>query len=48
MNGFVDLMDLIKSKKANGWKDYHERYDWYLENQKAALGEVRVHDEFHE
>ena len=48
MNGFVDLMDLIKSKKANGWKDYHKRYEWYLANQKAALGEVRVHDEFHE
>ncbi len=48
MNGFVDLMELIKNKKANGWKDYHERYEWYRQNQIDSLGEVRVHDEFHE
>ena len=48
MNGFVDLMDLMKSKKADGWIRYHENYDWYRENQIAALGEVKAHDEFHE
>ncbi|MGS0971798.1 MAG: NADH-quinone oxidoreductase subunit NuoB [Candidatus Izemoplasmataceae bacterium] len=48
MNGFVDLMDLMKSKKADGWKRYHTNYEWYRENQIAALGEVKVHDEFHE
>jgi len=48
MNGFVDLMGLIKTKKANGWKEYHEKNEWYKANQKFALGEVKVHDEFHE
>jgi NADH-quinone oxidoreductase subunit B len=48
MNGFGDLIALIESGKATGWKDYHARYEWYKQNQKEALGEVMVHDEFHE
>lgn len=48
MNGFQDLITLIESGKATGWKDYHARYEWYKQNQKEALGEVMVHDEFHE
>lgn len=48
MNGFVDLIELIKTKQADGWKRYHEHNDWYKQNQKDSLGEVIVHDEFHQ
>ena len=48
MNGFVDLMEQIKNKTATGWKRYKENYEWYKKNQIAALGEVVIHDEFHE
>jgi len=48
MNGFVDLMEMIKNKTADGWKRYHEHNDWYKKNQKDALGEVIIHDEFHQ
>jgi NADH-quinone oxidoreductase subunit B len=47
MNGFVDLITLIKTKKANGWKDYHKNFDWYKENQMTTLGKVVIDDEFH-
>ncbi len=48
MNGFVDLMEQIRNKTAKGWIKYKENNEWYKENQKAALGEVIIHDEFHE
>jgi len=48
MNGFVDLIGLIKSKKANGWKEYHKNNDWFKENQITALGKVVIDDEFHQ
>jgi len=48
MNGFVDLMEQIRNKTANGWVKYKENYEWYKKNQKAARGEVIIHDEFHE
>jgi NADH-quinone oxidoreductase subunit B len=48
LNGFVDLMEGIKNKTANGWKKYHKNNDWYKENQLHALGEVVIHDEFHQ
>ena len=48
MNGFMDLMEMIKKKEANGWKDYQKNYDWYKKNQLDSLGEVYVKDEFHE
>lgn len=48
MNGFVDLMSKIKDKSAKGWVKYHENNEWYKKNQKQALGEVVIHDEFHE
>ncbi|HCB67345.1 MAG: NADH dehydrogenase [Tenericutes bacterium GWD2_38_27] len=48
MNGFVDLMEQIKNKTAVGWKKYKDNYEWYRKNQIAALGEVDIHDEFHE
>lgn len=48
MNGFVDLMEQIRNKTAKGWIKYKENNKWYKENQKAALGEVIIHDEFHE
>jgi NADH-quinone oxidoreductase subunit B len=48
MNGFDKLMTMIKDKEARGWKHYQENYEWYKKNQLDALGEVEVHDEFHE
>jgi len=48
MNGFVDLMEQIKNKTATGWKRYKENYAWFQKNQIDSLGEVDVHDEFHE
>ena len=48
MNGFVDLMEQIRNKTAKGWIKYKENNEWYKKNQKAALGEVIIHDEFHE
>jgi NADH-quinone oxidoreductase subunit B len=48
MNGFQDLIQMIQDRKATGWKMYQENHAWYQENQIAALGEVFVHDEFHE
>ena len=48
MNGFVDLMEQIRNKTAKGWIKYQENNEWYKKNQKAALGEVIIHDEFHE
>jgi len=48
MNGFNDLIKMIQGRKATGWKMYQENHAWYQENQLSALGEVFVHDEFHE
>jgi NADH-quinone oxidoreductase subunit B len=42
------LIQMIQERKATGWKMYQENHAWYQENQIAALGEVFVHDEFHE
>ena len=48
LNGFVDLMEQIKYKKAVGWIKYQKNFEWYKENQKHVLGEVVIHDEFHD
>ncbi len=48
INGFVDLMHQIKTKTANGWQRYRDNYEWFKQNQRNSLGEVDVHDEFHE
>ena len=48
MNGFVDLMELIKNKKADGWKRYKKNYEWYKKNQLDSLGSIEVKDEFHQ
>lgn len=48
INGFVDLMHQIKTKTANGWERYRDNYEWFKQNQINSLGEVDVHDEFHE
>lgn len=48
VNGFKELMKKIDKGEATGWKDYQENYDWYKKNQLKTLGEVYVHDEFHE
>ncbi len=48
VNGFKNLMDKIDQGEATGWKDYEANYEWYRKNQIDALGEVYIHDEFHE
>lgn len=48
MNAFDTLMDMIKKGKAKGWRHYKENHEWYRENQLHSLGEVVIHDEFHE
>jgi NADH-quinone oxidoreductase subunit B len=48
VNGFKNLMDKIDRGEATGWKDYEANYEWYRKNQIDALGEVYIHDEFHE
>lgn len=48
LNGFADLIDMIKRKEANGWREYRENKEWYRKNQIHALGELRIKDEFHE
>ena len=35
--GFVDLMDLIKQGKANGWNDYLRDLDTYKANQRKVI-----------
>jgi NADH-quinone oxidoreductase subunit B len=40
IDAFNELMDMIKSGKANGWKKYKENYEWYRANQKRALGDL--------
>jgi len=48
LNAFNTLMEMIRKGEANGWKRYKENYEWYKQNQIRSLGEVIVHDEFHE
>ena len=48
MNGFQDLINMIKDKSADGWKRYRDNYDWYRQNQIESLGELRIKDEYHE
>ncbi len=48
MNTFNDLINMIKKGKAKGWKHYKDNYEWYKQNQVDSLGEVIIHDEFHE
>ncbi|OAA28421.1 NADH dehydrogenase [Kosmotoga arenicorallina S304] len=48
VTGFKKLMEKIDKGEADGWKRYQENYEWYKKNQLDALGEVYIHDEFHE
>jgi NADH-quinone oxidoreductase subunit B len=48
INGFKGLMEKIDKGEADGWKHYEENHEWYKKNQIKALGEVYIHDEFHE
>ena len=48
VTGFNELMKKIDRGEATGWKNYQENHEWYRKNQIDALGEVYVHDEFHE
>uniref|UniRef100_A0A7C2P9X8 NADH-quinone oxidoreductase subunit B n=1 Tax=candidate division WOR-3 bacterium TaxID=2052148 RepID=A0A7C2P9X8_UNCW3 len=33
IDAFIKLRKMIEEGKANKWKDYIERYDWYKQNQ---------------
>ncbi len=48
LEAFNYLMEMIRKGEADGWKRYRENYEWYKQNQIRSLGEVYVHDEFHE
>ncbi len=48
LEAFNYLMEKIRKGEADGWKRYRENYEWYKQNQIRSLGEVYVHDEFHE
>lgn len=48
ISGFKGLMNKIDRGEADGWKRYQEHHEWYKQNQLKALGEVHIHDEFHE
>jgi len=48
MNAFNDLQKKIRNNEVDGWKRYKKNYDYYKTNQLKAVGEVYVHDEFHE
>ncbi len=48
MNSFGELIEMIRKGEAKGWKHYEDNYEWYKANQIDSLGEVIIHDEFHE
>lgn len=48
MNAFNTLQQKIRKGEVDGWKRYKANHDTYKANQVKALGEVFVHDEFHE
>jgi NADH-quinone oxidoreductase subunit B len=48
MNAFNELQKKIRNNEVDGWKRYKRDYDQYKTNQLKAVGEVYVHDEFHE
>jgi NADH-quinone oxidoreductase subunit B len=48
MNAFNDLQVKIRNNEVDGWKRYKRDYETYKANQLKAVGEVYVHDEFHE
>lgn len=48
MNAFNELQTKIRKSEVDGWKRYKRDYAFYKENQLRAVGEVHVHDEFHE
>ena len=37
--GLRDLIENIKRGEANSWRDYYQRYDYYLGNQQRLFGE---------
>ncbi len=38
MSGMQQLMEKIRSGRAESWKDYYQRYDYYLGNQQRLFG----------
>lgn len=48
MNGFSELIEMIKKGEAKGWKHYQDNYEWYKKNQLDSLGKIVIEDEFHE
>mgnify|MGYP001822791120 FL=1 len=39
ISGLRELMENIRSGKANGWEDYYRRYDHYLGHQQRLFGD---------
>lgn len=39
ITGLRDLMENIRTGKANGWQDYYRRYDHYLGHQQRLFGD---------
>ena len=39
IEGLQDLMDDIKTGRADGWKKYFQNYDYYLGNQQKLFGD---------
>jgi NADH-quinone oxidoreductase subunit B len=39
ITGMRELMEDIKTGRAESWKDYYRRYDYYLGNQQRLFGE---------
>jgi len=37
-DALLGLMDDIRAGKAQGWKDYDERFQWYKNNQRKVFG----------
>ena len=48
MNGFNELIQMIKKGDAKGWKHYQDNHEWYRKNQLDSLGQIIIKDEFHE
>jgi hypothetical protein len=40
IQGLQELMENIRSGRANSWEDYYRRYDHYLANQQRLFGET--------
>ena len=40
IHGLQELMENIRTGRSDNWKDYYQRYDYYLSNQQRLFGEA--------